>query len=108
MIKIRFPNGQVVQYNDANYLTHGEGGWRIWQKGTDGKEVRVFALIQPAAGVLVEFTSPCAVSNPITGQTPEAALEIVKQHLRTLPVHKVAGLKQQLCAFNARRHTWRA
>lgn len=105
-ITVRYPNGQSLTYSDANFLTRGNNGeWVLSTKNPDEGGTKI-AFIQASAGVIVEFYQALYVSNPINGQTPETALRIVQQHLRTLPCHKVAGLKQQLRAFNAKRHCW--
>lgn len=58
---VRFPNGQAVQYNDANFLLRTENGWQLFTK-ENGKWL---ASIQTSAGVIVEAIPPCYVGNPL-------------------------------------------
>lgn len=108
MIKVRFPNGQCIQYNDATGINVVTGGTEIIRKDkTTGTNYWV-AFLPAGSGCLVEWVNPCAVSNPVAREmTPESALALVRKHLRTLRCDLVAALKQDLCAFNAKRRTWK-
>lgn len=61
MLIIRYPNGQAVQYNQANYLVYGNDHWVIY----DRKGGTWIASFQISAGITVEAEPACSVSNPL-------------------------------------------
>lgn len=93
MFTVRYPNGQAVQYNEANYVIYGDKVWELYTK-ENGITV---ALIQQSAGVIVEFQPACSIQNPMEAnldrltavqkRLSEKNDEII--HLR----HVIAGLK---------------
>jgi hypothetical protein len=62
-VTVRYPNGLVVKYNNAHFLRYGADGWHLY---TNSKEEQWIATIMPSAGVTVEQTPACSVtqSNP--------------------------------------------
>lgn len=103
MITVRFPNGQAIQYNDASYCTRSVNGYSDLYTKKDGTWIA-----QVPNTALIESVRPCSITNPVAREmTPESALALVTEHLRTLPGHKVRDLKVALRAFNARSRTWR-
>jgi hypothetical protein len=107
MLRVRFPNGQCVQYNDATDVEfHSNGEIRILHV----KEAKRWwlASVAPGSHCIIEWQTPCAVTNPVAREmTPESALALVTRHLRTLPSYKIRDLKVALQNFNARRHIWK-
>ena len=110
MLRVRFPNGQVVQYNDANHLTHGADVWHLWKKTGEQKEW--VASIPPSTGCIVERVMPCSVSNPIAELTDRKALERVLERLRSYSGYEEGGmlakLKMALKDFNSTKRAWKA
>lgn len=73
MMIVRFPNGQAVRYNTANYLYRQENlGW-VLKESENGKNI---AFIQLSAGAIVEFQPACAAWN---GLTEKSLGELTKQ-----------------------------
>ena len=61
MLTVRFPNGQAVQYNGANFIYHGNNAsYELYTKSKDSGGTCV-AIIQASAGVIVELVTPCRV-----------------------------------------------
>lgn len=107
MLRVRFPNGQCIQYNDVvDVEWQTNGGAHLLSRDAAGKRW-INAQLAPGTQAVLEWVRTCAVSNPITGATPEQAVATVKQHLRTLPTRLVKELKLSLRPFNAKRHTWK-
>jgi hypothetical protein len=109
MLRVRFPNGQCIQYNDATCINiDAHGGTEILRRDKATGQNFWVAYLPEGTHALVEWVQPCAISNPIARElSPDSALELVKRHLRTLPGHKVKALKLELANFNARRCAWR-
>jgi len=79
MITVRYPNGQAIQYNEANYLSHKSGETWVLRESSDGEFI---AFIQASAGVIVEFVRPCRVSNPL--MESESKLNALAKEIRSL------------------------
>lgn len=60
MLQVRYPDGTIVVYNNANQLEHGPNGWNLYTK----KDGNWIATIQPSAGVIVEAVEACRVDRP--------------------------------------------
>jgi predicted transcriptional regulator len=84
MLTVRFPNGQVVQYNDANELFYADRYWELFQ---DKNRVGWVASIQVTAGVIVERHQPCAVYNPIEREAGDRRDALLKRILNLM--HRV-------------------
>lgn len=106
MLRIRFPNGQCIQYNDATEHDQLANGDTQIVRVTEGKRFWV-ALITKGTSCVIEHVQPCLVTNPLQSQAPATAFKTVMQHLRTLPAHQVRELKNALRDFNARSRAWR-
>lgn len=79
MMTVRFPNGQAIRYNDANYVTRSPSGYTDIYTKKDGTWIA-----QVPMSCLIEVQPAGAVFNPIASQSPEKSLEVVLEHLRTL------------------------
>lgn len=107
MIRVRFPNGQCVQYNSATDTRRDTcGGTEIVRK--EGEARYWVAYIPAGTDCLVEWVMPCSVTNPIAELKPDSALKTVMQHLRALPGYDVKRLKLALRDFNAKQRCWRS
>ena len=108
MLTVRFPNGQKLMFNKANYLTRGESYWDLY---SDEKKTRWVASIQGNAGVIVEADNPCRVENPMVGLTERRAFEIVEKALSEHRCNGSCGLTEQikrhLQHFNMRTWEWK-
>lgn len=58
MLIVRFPNGQAIQYNDANFLSCHQGTWVLYSNESKEKWI---ASIQESAGAIVEAVRACDV-----------------------------------------------
>jgi hypothetical protein len=82
MITVRFPNGQAVQYNSANYVERFTYGYSDLYEKKDGRWVA-----QVPNTCLIEIISACRVYNPLTDTMNEkitAELKAVKAELRAI------------------------
>ncbi len=75
MFIVRYPNGQEIKYNGANFLLYSKEKWEIYTK-EGGLWI---ASIQPSPGVIVEAQVACSVSNPL-----EANLDKIRSLQSTL------------------------
>jgi hypothetical protein len=109
---VRFPNGQAVTYNDANFLTFGNGQvWSLYTKDPE-KGGRWLCSISPESGAIVESVPPCKVENPLVKLTGEGALDFVLENAEEISkpwagARKLAELKKKLARFSTRSKTWR-
>jgi hypothetical protein len=101
-ITVRFPNGQAVKYNFVNYVDHDEFGSTLKVTKDDSN---IIARILKGSGAIVEFCTPCEVSNPITD--PTAAIDLLMKNLRSVDAWKLRSLKRELQKFNAQTYTWK-
>ncbi len=103
MMWVRYPNGQVVRYNTANYLSYKNGVWELYTR----KEGTWVCSIQDSAGVVVEAVKACHVENPIAGINHDTVTNYVIEHIRELPCNKLHELKNLLKSFDSRTLTWK-
>lgn len=92
MLTVRYPNGQTIQYNEATYLEHDAYGSRIFNK-KGGDQI---ARVQHSAGAILEFDSPCRISNAIEENqfaNVNAELKAIKQELRSIKKELKKGVK---------------
>lgn len=104
MLKVRYPDGTVVTYNNANLLTRSEGAWTLYVNRGDDKEKEWVCSIQASARVIVEAVSPCRVDQ--TG-----SLRAVVSNLRSFTswgdTELLKGMKRILSDFDARTGQWK-
>jgi hypothetical protein len=93
MLTVRFPNGQAVQYNGANFLYHGNNqSFELYTKSKESGGTCV-AIIPSSAGALVEFVVPCRVYDGmemVTGQQIrdiKSSLATIKRKLPAVKKH---------------------
>lgn len=103
---MRFPNGQTVRYNDANYLQYTDRLMKLW-KGDPDKKGAFICCIPYESGAIVEFVRPCAVENPLTSMSGQAAIEYVINNAEELAKLSNGGrllstLKKKLAGFSTR------
>jgi|CXWL01.1.fsa_nt_gi hypothetical protein len=108
MLTVMFPTGVRVTYNDANYLVRGEASWNLYT-AKDGTWV---ASIQCAAGVIIEATSPCAITAPPMATVKSALALIVNELSRSTvtgwdEMVLLRDLKSKLSRFDARGRVWK-
>lgn len=103
MIRVRFPNGQVVQYNDAGYLVWGEM-YTTLQEKENGRKI---AFIPNTSGAIIEFVQPCSVSNPLQPLTNRENLEAFVSGIEKCEhTALLAQLKAKLSKFNRKTFRW--
>jgi len=51
MIRVRYPNGQSIIYEEATFLQRSQDGWNLY---TDTQAINWIASIQLSAGAIVE------------------------------------------------------
>jgi hypothetical protein len=102
-VTVRFPSGQAVRYNEAKWVVwEGEGA--AFYAGEDKK--RFIARVLPGSGAIVEFQSPCDVSNPLVNREDMARL--VVNSIREITNRTL--LRELKCAlqdFNATKYEWK-
>lgn len=106
MLRVRYPNGTVVTYNDATYLRHDANAWHLYTK-KDGGWV---ASLQASSGAIIERIAPCSVVGP--NMKPEglvdAVLALCEGRLAYWPLaEKLSALKAALAQFDRRTKTWK-
>jgi hypothetical protein len=74
MMWVRFPNGQCVQYNNANYAVRNSEYTDLYKKSVDGKGQGWIAQVPNTCIVEVEFA--CRVWNPLTEPREDVAKEL--------------------------------
>jgi len=57
MMRVRYPNGQMIQYNRANSLHYKSHAWDLYTADPDEGGSWI-ASIQTSAGVIVEVVEP--------------------------------------------------
>ena len=108
MLTVRYPNGQKLRFNDANFLVYDETHWCLYN---DEKHKEWIASIQPSAGVIVEVVSPCSVENEIIELTERRAFKIVEKVLAKGRHGEgcgeiTANIKRHLRRFNMQTWKW--
>ena len=105
-ITVRYPNGQAIRYNNADYIEWGGPTDPVAVKlragGEKGSHV---AFVMANSGAVLEFVNPCEVSNPTTDKNK--AIEIVLKDLRAIDPWRLADLKRELQQFNAKNLEWK-
>lgn len=105
MVKVRFPNGQCVQYNNVVN----------WELATNGvhlknRDKNIEAYVPYASGAIIEWVTPRRIDNPVVGLTDDAALDLILKHGRELRTYdqreKLSRLKRLLSKFNMRYQRW--
>ena len=103
MICVRFPNGQLVQYNDANLLSWEDKYCTLSVK--DGYKV---AFVPYTSGAIIEFVQPCAVSNPLQPLTNKENLEAFVANIEKCEhTALLAQLKAKLSRFSRKTYGWK-
>jgi hypothetical protein len=104
-LTVRYPNGQAITYNRANYLTYHEDRWNLHYRDAQGT-THWIASVQASAGAIVEAEPACEVANPLLGLTPQAAVTYLLTHLAAVHPDDLGDLKRALSHFDARRGVW--
>ena len=104
MITVRFASGFSVTYNQAYWVETREGN-PLRLKDCEGGEI--IAMVPTTA--LVEFSSPCAMSNP--GLDLKSAVGVVLAEARGKGgwdiCEKLVELKALLADFNRQTRRWK-
>lgn len=111
MVRVRYPNGQVIQYNEATTLLREQNGWGIYANHGKKNE-RLFAYVQNSAGVIVEWATPCKVENPLLNVTGEKAVKYVIAHAEEISktwegARLLKTLKKELARYTPRSGKWK-
>ena len=85
MMTIRFPNGQAVQYNGANYVHRFSDYSDLYEK-KDGKWIA-----QVPNTCIIEVVTPCRVYNPLQ-ENQQAKIDELTKEIKLLK-RKVTGKK---------------
>lgn len=116
MLTVRYPDGVVVTYNNANQLSYSEGVWILFKnygvKNKDGEEKKDWvASIQVSAGVIVECQPACKVNNSLKNISNENALRFVVEHLTEFDGSSqeelLKQLKSKLTKYNSQTGLWK-
>lgn len=73
MITVRFPNGQVVQYNNGMFFVHCDNYNKIYTK-KDGDLLAIIPM-----NCIIEWVTPCRVYNPMASVPNEKMEELTKE-----------------------------
>lgn len=108
MLYVRYPDGTLVTYNDANYLIYGQGFCTLYDRE---KEPRKWICSIPyESGAIIEAVKACKVESPALSVTPEDYLKYVVKNLRKYDGYwnrqELAKLKKELANFNMQRKAW--
>lgn len=99
-VTVRFPNGQAIRYNRVNdwdLIANGS----VHLKSPDG----IVARLSPSFSGVIEWNSPCDVSNPLTSK--KDAAKLVLESIREIPDVYLKDLKHALDGFDGRRCCWK-
>jgi hypothetical protein len=110
MLRVRYPNGTVLQYNDANHL-YCDTTFPSWDLYSDSSKSRWIASIQLSSGAIVERVKPCAVYNE-NENSLENAVEKVIADAESVSgnvwvTSRLADLKHLLARFDGRTRMWK-
>lgn len=94
MLRIRYPSGLVVQYNDAQQVVMGATSWDLYADPPNNK--KWIASLQPSAGAIVEYYRPCSVEQSIAPTS-----------LRDLPHSTLRKMKRELEGYSIRNSAWK-
>jgi hypothetical protein len=103
MLKVIYPNGTEIIYNDAKNLRHGSDAWHLYTK--DGGHW--ICSIQPSAGVIVENMPHCSMRNKLTGMTNDNALTTVISNIKSFDNRDLKALRDKLKNYNFRSGYWK-
>jgi hypothetical protein len=101
---VRYPNGQVIQYNTANHFVHTDAGdWQLLTRENGS----LVARIQASSGCIVEFEKACSVENPINGMTPNNVYSFLIDNYQSLKGWQAKDLKRLFARFNIKTYNWK-
>lgn len=82
MMWVRFPNGQCIQYNTANYVSRTQYGYGDLYTKKDGQWIA-----QVPNTCIIESIPACRVSNPLTPTPVDILKELraIKRKLGSKP-----------------------
>jgi len=83
MLRVRYPDGTVLVYNKAHYLTR-DGDWRLYT-AKDGDWI---ASIMASAGVAIEVDEPDYV------ERDEYLLDVIRNLRNRIIAHDISGLSR--------------
>jgi hypothetical protein len=101
MIRVRRPDGTVLEYNGAYYVVHESYGTMLYE---DDARKRLFAIVQDSAGAIIEWVRPCRIVDGTADDVARVAGEPAR--LRELDWNTLRALKTALRAFHMQRG-WR-
>ena len=116
MLTVRYPDGVVVTYNNANELSYSEGVWILFKnygvKNKDGEEKKDWvASIQVSAGVIVECQPGLKYFSKNYLPYRENALRFVVEHLTEFDGSSqeelLKQLKSKLTKYNSQTGLWK-
>lgn len=102
--RVRFSNGQVVQYNSATKILHTDSGQAKLLNADDN----ILATIQPGADCVIEWVTPCSVEWP--GKSIKHLAQEIRERGRQLnwsDMGELVDLKRYLDGFDARSRRWK-
>lgn len=103
--RVRFANGQVVQYNSASKVEYSPSGIIVLKDANNF----IQAQVPPGSDCVVEWVHPCSVTWP--GKDLEGMVRAIKELGRDTCTYsdslRLAELKKHLEGFDARRRCWK-
>lgn len=104
MLKVRFPNGQCITYDNANYCVHRDNGSDLYEKKCDKK---TWVATVPHS-CIIESQEACKVENPIIEMTEQRAFDIVlDMAIKNRTNCEWSYLKKLLKNYNAIEFEWK-
>lgn len=103
MMWARFPNGQVVQYNDANYLVYTTNVWELYTQ----KDGQWICSIPASSGCIIESVKACSVENPIERLNSDSVIEFIVNNKASLKIWQLQQLREIIKSFNFRTYSWK-
>lgn len=107
MIRVRFPNGQCVTYNNGRHVEHFASHNTIrTKKGGD-----LIACVP--YNCILEWVKPCSVTNPLDGDQLEAVSRVVegmadrRAHTSYKEDAALCRMKKALRSFDMLRRRWK-
>lgn len=97
MVIVRHPDGSMIQYNNANHVTHDafSNTWRLWNGLTE------VAIVPDGKDYIFEYEKAC-IHAPGTLEA-EAALKTVVERIRMYGINQsgyLARLKRELNGYS--------
>lgn len=107
MITVRFASGLAVTYNDAYYVSWGEGFNKLYDKAPENGGSIVACVPLDA---IVEWRRPCTVAGvSVSVNDALAVLESATQaELENGRCSLLASVKKRLAGFNRHTRSWKA